>query len=136
MSTSKLNRSHLLLDAKCDPHKTNPLSRLRRIVVGLVVAGVFGTSAILFVFLNTMPSYVTKVRKFRAGVIESLHGPRFLYMNRVNPFYETLLVGSAFWGCTLSAVLIGGVFGGIAFLIAWTETHEYALQAIALILGE
>jgi hypothetical protein len=74
------------------------------------------------------------VLKFRSGVLGSLQDSRFIYLNRFNPFFTTLLIGGTFWGTILSGGGAALICGGIVFLFLWEETKTIAWSLLAVVL--
>ncbi|KAI2508809.1 hypothetical protein MHU86_5543 [Fragilaria crotonensis] len=102
------------------------------VVASLVTAGVTGALSVTFIAVSYLPSYVITVLKFRSGVLGSLHDRRSMYLNKMNPFFATLLVGSSFWGAAFSGAATGMVSGSIVFLLLWDESKAFAEAAIAV----
>lgn len=59
-----------------------------------------------------------------------------MYLNKMNPFFATLLVGSSFWGAAFSGAATGMVSGSIVFLLLWDESKAFAEAAIAVFVGK
>lgn len=102
----------------------------------LITAGVTGALAIIFIAVNYLPSYVITVLKFRSGVLGSLHDKRSMYLNKMNPFFTSLLIGSSFWGAVFSGVATGFVCGLTVYLLLWEETKVVASTALAVGVGK
>lgn len=117
----------------------------------------------LTVCFASIPAYILRCLQFRSGEIESLTCRRFVFLNRFNPFWTTLLIGGNFWGksmshkrngsssedslpschsilfsssgCIFSGVFTGVMFGGIVFLFLWDESQVAALAMLAVMCG-
>ena len=59
-----------------------------------------------------------------------------MYLNKMNPFFATLLVGSSFWGAAFSGAATGSFFGSIVYLLLWDESKPFAVAALAVIVGQ
>jgi tetrahydromethanopterin S-methyltransferase subunit E len=109
---------------------------LSRVFAGIITAGVTGALSVTFIALSYLPSYVITVMKFRSGVLGSLHDRRSMYLNKMNPFFATLLVGSSFWGAAFSGTATGICFGSIVYLLLWEESKPFAVAAFAVFIGK
>lgn len=85
--------------------------------------------------LNSIPAYILRCLQFRSGEIESLTDRRFVFLNRLSPFWTSLLIGGNFWGCIFSGVFTGVLFGGTVFLFLWEESKAFALTLLAIGVG-
>jgi hypothetical protein len=101
----------------------------------LITAGLTGACSIIFIAVNYLPSYIITVLKFRSGVLGSLHDPRSMYLNKMNPFFPTLLIGSSFWGAAFTGGATGFFCGSIIYLLLWEKTRVIAMTALAFIVG-
>ena len=85
----------------------------------LVVFTVVSTVCCITWAVSFLPSVTTTILKLRSGVIPTLHCPRETNELRKRMDLVNLLLGSLFWGTLFSSFLVGGLFGGIAFVILW-----------------
>jgi len=76
----------------------------------------------------------TIVLKLRCGVIPYMRDPNGRLL-RNNPDQVTYLWGSMFWGTLLASLLLGGLVGGILFLVLYQNTSYIAQRILAIIIG-
>lgn len=53
----------------------------------------------------------------------------------MQPDTVTLLTGSLFWGCLFAGILVGGLVGGVCFLILWQGSVYYIQRLVVIIIG-
>jgi hypothetical protein len=97
-----------------------------------------GVVAAFFTALNLaltyIPSVTTTILKLRCGALPTLHNPDF-DMYRIAPETVALLTGSLFWGCLVSSLVTGGMFGLVVFFFLWQATAYFAQRFVALFVG-
>ena len=96
-----------------------------------VVFGVTSVFAIVFIYI---PSFVSNVLKFRAGVLPSL-GDSMFEVYRRDPINANKVFGSTFWGMIFTAAFAFIIPGGIAFLLVWSTTRSVVTNIAASLIG-
>jgi hypothetical protein len=74
-----------------------------------------GFTAVFYIAITLIPSYMSTVRKYRSGVKATLNNPDF-FRYRYAMDSVTILLGSAFWGCFLTA---SGAFALFLVLVSF-----------------
>lgn len=104
------------------------------VVVPVAAATIFAAVTALYLAVTYIPSTVTTILRMRSGAIDTLRDPRF-HLYRKAPDQVAILTGSVFWGCFVSSIVVGSVFGLFIFFFLWQATAYYAQRLIATVIG-
>jgi hypothetical protein len=94
----------------------------------------FGFAGVIMIVLVYIPSFISNVLQFRAGLISSPYDSRFeLY--RKNTDTTTAVFGTAFWDDAFTAFFGLLIPGGVAFLLVWSQTRSFVTGIVAQLIG-
>mmetsp|Transcript_24281 Transcript_24281/g.45209 ORF Transcript_24281/g.45209 Transcript_24281/m.45209 type:complete len:1056 (+) Transcript_24281:78-3245(+) len=100
------------------------------LIIGTATA--FLTSVYLAV--TFLPSTTSTILRLRCGQIPTMANEEF-NKYRCAPDQVSVILGSMFWGCFLSSILVGGFVGVLVFISLWQATVYFIARVIALFIG-
>jgi hypothetical protein len=103
-------------------------------VFAVCVGGFFCALSVFMIVAIYIPSFISNVLQFRAGMISSLNDSDFeLYRRNVDQ--ATSVFGMAFWGQLFTAAFAFAVPGLLGFLLVWSETRDFVTGFVAQLIG-
>lgn len=109
-------------------------SERHMVVIPAAIATVIAFITAVYLAATYIPSVVNTIFKLRCGQIPTLRDPMYVRY-RFAPDQVSILTGSLFWGALVSSLVVGGVFGLVAFFFLWQATAYYAQRFLALVVG-
>ena len=100
----------------------------------LIVFNVVSFLVALLLAIIYIPSVITTTLMLRSGVIPTFRNPRFSNY-RKSPDNVSSLSGNIFWGTVVSSLLLGGIFGIIAFILVYQVTRPLVLRLVTIVIG-
>jgi hypothetical protein len=111
------------------------LMMIHRFQSVIVAGGVVGLVACFAAVTRFVPTAITTLLMFRAGVHSSLRNNRSFHVYRFAQDTSTALFGSAIWGLFFTGGILWVVVSVVAFGFAWETTRDIMLTFLAQVMG-
>jgi hypothetical protein len=103
-------------------------------VVAVCVGGFFCALSVFAIVAVYIPSFISNVLQFRAGMIAGLNDSEFELYRR-NTDQATSVFGTAFWGQVFTAGFAFFVPGAFGFFLVWSKTRTFVTGFVAQLIG-
>ena len=101
----------------------------------LIVGGVFGVLAMIFVAYSYYPSAISQILLLRhGGIMSPLKDESFQHL-RTQAFAPSSLFGGSIWGALATGLATFTLIGAIVFFSIWSQTSQMVVLIIAQLIG-